>query len=160
MNEKQIEMIKTMKQMQFKLDESIHEEHGTKYDLEKTKRALIDELGETNHETKANWCWWKYTQEPVDIQKLLEELADAWHFALSIDNHENHVFDVKIRNWDIKKYSCFNISTIIAWAIIKEDTILPIMIALTEKLGFTIDDVYHAYIKKNQVNYERLQNGY
>ena len=160
MNEKQIEMIKTMKRMQFKLDDSIHEEHGTKYSFENTKRALIDELGEMNHESKADWCWWKYTQAPVDVQKLLEELADAWHFALSIDNHENCLVDLKIKDADIMKYQRYDISTLIAWAITKENMILAIMIALTEKLGFSIDGIYNAYIKKNQVNYERLHNGY
>ena len=28
------------------------------------------------------------------------------------------------------------------------------------KLGFTIDDIYECYQKKNKVNFERLKNGY
>ena len=34
------------------------------------------------------------------------------------------------------------------------------MLLITEKLGFTIDDIYECYQKKNKVNFERLKNGY
>ena len=34
------------------------------------------------------------------------------------------------------------------------------LVALTRKLGFTIEEVYNAYIDKNKVNFERIANGY
>ena len=34
------------------------------------------------------------------------------------------------------------------------------LIAITEYLGFTIEDVYKAYCDKNKVNYQRLKEGY
>jgi dimeric dUTPase (all-alpha-NTP-PPase superfamily) len=34
------------------------------------------------------------------------------------------------------------------------------LIFLTEKLGFTFDEIYDAYIEKNKVNYERMKEGY
>ena len=43
--------------------------------------AILDEIGELTHELKANWCWWKKTQAPVDNEKVLGELVDIWHFA-------------------------------------------------------------------------------
>lgn len=157
MTEQEYKMIRVMKNMQDILDQAILTEHKVTFNLEKSKRALLDELGETNHEDKANWCWWKYTQKPVDNLKLLEELADAWHFALSIDNNENNGV---ILNCDIKKYEGLKLSTLFAYAVIKVDTIIPVMINITHKLGFSIEDVYNAYKEKNKVNFERLENGY
>lgn len=34
------------------------------------------------------------------------------------------------------------------------------LIAITEYLGFTIEQVYEAYCDKNKVNYQRLKEGY
>lgn len=34
------------------------------------------------------------------------------------------------------------------------------LIAITEYLGFSVEDVYKAYCKKNKVNYQRLESGY
>lgn len=34
------------------------------------------------------------------------------------------------------------------------------LLYLTEKLGFTMDEVYQEYLNKNKINYERLKNGY
>ena len=159
LTEKRLNMIHEMKIMQSKLDENILKEHQCEWDLSKGKLALIDELGEMNHENKASWCWWKYTQAPVDKDKLLEELVDAWHFALSIDNHENeeycHTYEA-----DVHKNYGKDLPTLIAYAVLKVETILPIMVCITYKLGFNLDDVFEKYREKNKVNYLRLQNGY
>lgn len=157
MTENEILMIKEMKEMQAMLDADIHAKHNSTYDLENTKRALIDEIGETNHEAKDLWCWWKFSQAPVNKANLLEELADTWHFALSIDNHENEGI---ILDCDVAKYNKFTMATLMAYAVIKVETIIPVMINITNKLGFSISDVYQAYKKKNIVNYERLKKGY
>lgn len=148
--------------MQSKLDESILQKHDCSFDLEKSKLALIDELGEMNHENKGNWCWWKSTQAPVDRNKLLEELVDAWHFAMSIYNHVRKGSDIRadVQSFEVVKYESFDLSTLIAWAITKDVVLIPIMIAISNKLGFTIEDVYQAYIEKNKVNYQRLKQGY
>lgn len=148
--------------MQDKLDEEILKVHECQFDLERSKLALIDELGETNHENKANWCWWKFTQEPVNKSKLLEELVDCWHFAMSIYNHTRTYMDIKrnIKSYEVEKYQRYELSKLIAWVILKTENILAIMIAITNKLGFTIDEIYTAYVAKNRVNYERLKNGY
>jgi dimeric dUTPase (all-alpha-NTP-PPase superfamily) len=51
--------------------------------------TILDEVGELTHELKANWCWWKKTQPPVDEKKVLGELVDIWHFVLSWQNNFN-----------------------------------------------------------------------
>ena len=88
MTSKEYELIKKMLQMQSKLDEAIMKEYGLdEIDEEKLNMAILDEVGELTHELKANWCWWKKTQAPVDKEKVLGELVDIWHFVLSWQNH-------------------------------------------------------------------------
>ena len=56
-----------MLQMQAKLDKAIMDEYGLdEIDEEKPNMAILDEVGELTHELKANWCWWKKSQAPVD----------------------------------------------------------------------------------------------
>lgn len=38
--------------------------------------------------------------------------------------------------------------------------IIEILIAITEYLNFTIEQVYEAYCGKNKINYQRLESGY
>ena len=152
-----------MKKMQNVLDEAILKEHKCEFDKNKCKLALFDELGEMNHENKASWCWWKYTQKPVDKVRLLEELVDAWHFALSLDNHTRYGIS---REFNILMYEHFeNISmdsfaNLMAITVYVDYDYVELMILVSEKLGFTIDEIYECYHQKNQINFERLQNGY
>lgn len=37
---------------------------------------------------------------------------------------------------------------------------IEVLIAITEYLGFTIEQVYEAYCEKNKINYQRLESGY
>lgn len=84
------DLIKEMLDMQEKLDEAIMKGYGLFYiDEEKLSFAILDEVGELTHELKANWCWWKKTQAPVDDNKVLGELVDIWHFVLSWQNNFN-----------------------------------------------------------------------
>lgn len=152
-----------MKVMQNVLDEAILKEHQCEFDKNKCKLALFDELGEMNHENKASWCWWKYTQKPVDREKLLEELVDAWHFALSLDNHTKKRI---ARDFDPVMYehfehlACNSLADLMAMTVYMDFDYVELMLLITEKLGFTIDDIYECYQKKNKVNFERLKNGY
>ena len=34
------------------------------------------------------------------------------------------------------------------------------LLKLTKCLGFTFDEIYQEYLRKNKINYERLKNGY
>lgn len=158
-----LEQLKELLEMQRVLDENIYTTHNVEYDEEKSYLALIDEIGELNHELKAEWCWWKKTVKPVDREKVLEELVDVWHFALSIFYH-NFYFDngIYVEECNINVYENSKLCLIYKMLLSKylNQHILELMIALTHKLGFTFDDVYEAYKKKNAVNFERLRNGY
>lgn len=166
-----VELIRKMLQMQAKLDEAIMDEYGLdRIDEEKLSFAILDEIGELTHELKANWCWWKKTQAPVDEEKVLGELVDIWHFVLSwqnnfnkgekgIDNkgmvarnYENILILLRNKEYNLAETLC----DLVVWNWLKVERLT----AITEFLGFTIEDVYQAYCEKNKVNYQRLESGY
>lgn len=171
MKSKEYDLIKEMLQMQAKLDEAIMKEYGlTEIDETKLSFAILDEVGELTHELKGNWCWWKKTQAPVDEKKVLGELVDIWHFVLSWQNNinlseeglltcEQTMKKVDENRWSIE--SCRNgivikLSNLSSFSLWKVEP----LIAITEYLGFTIEQVYQAYCDKNKVNYQRLKEGY
>lgn len=41
-----------------------------------------------------------------------------------------------------------------------KSVIIAVLVAITEYLGFTIEQVYEAYCGKNKINYQRLESGY
>lgn len=159
MNDKLNEML----QMQVALNKAICKEKNLTLDsigIENVKTALLDEIGELTHELKGNWCWWKKTQEPVNHDRVLEELVDCWHFALTINQYYFNEVVIAPEGF-LKQISSFaTYSTIVKNLLACSENAVNEMVILTFKLGFTIDDVYDAYTKKNKVNYERLKNGY
>ena len=171
MTSKEYELIKEMLQMQAKLDEAIMKEYGlNEIDEENLRMAILDEVGELTHELKGNWCWWKKTQEPVDNDKVLGELVDIWHFVLSYQNNfnggENGILNSLMleRNSDnilnllmTNEYKLSETLTDLAtWNIHKMER----LVAISEYLGFTVEQVYEAYCGKNKINYQRLKEGY
>lgn len=171
MTSTEYDLIKEMLQMQKKLDEAIMEEYGlNEIDEENLRMAILDEVGELTHELKANWCWWKKTQAPVDKEKVLGELVDVWHFVLSYQNHFNfgeearlsYLNEEELSNGMLKRLRTkkSNLSKVLTRLVIFESSIIPVLIAITEYLGFTIEQVYEAYGDKNKINYQRLKEGY
>ena len=171
MKSKECDLIKEMLQMQSKLDEAIMKEYGLdEIDEEKLNMAILDEVGELTHELKANWCWWKKSQAPVDNEKVLGELVDIWHFILSWQNHfmrgEKGLRKEKVMVENIKQYvwGMKNIKKEFVYVLTDlpsfTDSRVEALIAITEYLGFTIEQVYQAYCDKNKVNYQRLKEGY
>lgn len=171
MTSKEYNLIKEMLQMQEKLDEAIMKEYGLdEIDEENLRMAILDEVGELTHELKANWCWWKKTQAPVDKQKVLGELVDIWHFVLSYQNHFNfgeearlsYLNEEELSNGMLKRLRTkkSNLSKVLTRLVIFESSIIPVLIAISEYLGFTIEQVYECYCYKNKINYQRLKEGY
>lgn len=168
---KEYDLIKEMLQMQAKLDEAIMKEYGLdEIDEEKLCFAILDEVGELTHELKANWCWWKKTQAPVDEKKVLGELVDIWHFVLSWQNNFNGgeeglltddelMEKVDDNRWSIEEYGKGIVIKLADLSYSSFQKVEP-LIAITEYLGFTVEQVYSAYCDKNKINYQRLKEGY
>lgn len=171
MTSKEHELIKEMLQMQAKLDESIMNEYGlNEIDEENLRMAILDEVGELTHELKWNWCWWKKTQAPVDDKKVLGELVDVWHFVLSYQNHFNGGENGILNDLIFEKTSDNILNLLMTYEYKLSGTLTDLatlniykmerLIAITEYLGFTIEQVYEDYCDKNKVNYQRLKEGY
>ena len=165
----EIEMILEMAEMQKKLDEALLEKGKAlgkikRYDRDRVVFALIDEIGELVHELKGDWCWWKATQKQVDRNKVLEELVDVWHFGLSLDIQAPYYEELlnHIGLWppfrDQKEvlYAIYDLNCNAYGDCFITDSLYD----LTYALGFTMEQVYQGYIKKNKENYERIANGY
>lgn len=171
MKKEDVELIKEMLKMQAKLDKAIMDEYGLEeLDEGKLNLAILDEVGELTHELKGNWCWWKKTQPQVDKSKVLGELVDVWHFILSWQNHfnkgEEELRKEKIMIENVKQYvwGLKNLQKEFGYVLTdlpcSSDSRVEALIAITEYLGFTIEDVYKAYCDKNKINYQRLESGY
>lgn len=157
-----VEMLRDMINRQKRLDIAMYGSNNATYNQDNTYLALLDEIGELNHELKAEWCWWKKTQAPVNREKVLGELADVAHFCLNIYYHEYYMIDEKIENNASFKAKTFD--TIYFYKKLidayYDHRILENLLALTFKLGFTLEELYEAYKTKNEINYQRIASGY
>lgn len=164
-----LEQLKELLEMQRVLDEAILKEHGNVYDeniAEQMKIALFVELGELMNEFPTKFKHWKKTAKD-DREKGLVEYVDALHFALSLTNHSKAkgMYDDTYESYDDLVHLDYSW---ILYSIMDEccsettnlDMILSYLFILGNKLGFTWDEIYKAYKKKNAVNYERLKSGY
>ena len=156
--------LKEMFDMQDALNKQIMKEKGLKeINIDDLNLALIDEIGELTHELKPTWCWWKINVGEVDNDKVLEELVDCLHFAMtkrlmidSVDEEKaSHILDFSWRLFS----STETVSELVVKASSIRNPLTPLL-AVGFKLGYSFEDMYDEYIKKNKVNYERLKNGY
>ena len=165
-----LEKINEMIQMQKKLDYAIEQDKGIKYGSSKycydgLSYAILDELGELNHELKGNWCWWKDTQPPVNNQRVLEELVDVWHFVMSLHYHEVKTkvdlgIIADLMNISSKAILRLILDTVMTKRPYIDCHIMELLIVYSKKIGFSVSEIYDAYIEKNQENYHRIEVGY
>lgn len=172
-----IDKLKEMLEMQAKLDEAIFAEHGTSYE-EILKNhgffyAILDELGEWNHERKPMWCWWKKGMAMVNGAKELEEFVDVFHFVMSHDlayfktpkavimelvepSEPMPLFyeDVEPLNPSKGVMALYNLLEGEYYPLIY------VFLRIAKGSGYTFEDIYNKYMAKNKINFERLANGY
>lgn len=171
MKDSELRMIETMLKKQDELNLAIMKEYGlTTISKEQIDLSTLDEIGEFTHELKGDWCWWKKTQPQVDEEKVLGELVDIWHFVLSWQNNHNGgeeglltddelMEKVDDNRWSIEEYGKGIVIKLADLSYSSFHKVEP-LIAITEYLGFTIEQVYEAYCRKNKINYQRLKEGY
>ena len=164
-----LEKFKHMLNMQKMYDGKVmRDKHLDSINPSASRLALLDEVGELNHELKGLWCWWKESQTEPNKNKVLEELIDCWHFAMNryltyADADDPTPFVSTAINcyatreaFDIDKYSEYMNGVVSG----DEVTSLRDLINVSELLGFSFDDIYNEYLKKNSINYDRLKNNY
>lgn len=171
MKDSELRMIETMLKKQDELNSAIMKEFGLDtISREQIDLATLDEIGEFTHELKGDWCWWKKTQAPVDMRKVLGELIDVWHFVLSYQNHFNGGEEMLCSYLNEKEMSStllerlrvktINLPFALSHLVYYKRSIITVLIAISEYLGFTIEQVYECYCDKNKINYQRLESGY
>lgn len=156
-----------LKAIQDQLDKHIGETKNIDVKQYPTERivALQVEFNELLNELPFLFKYWsrKYTDKhAIDWNKVLEEYVDGWHFILSIAN-DFGIEDYKRtkREFHDMRKLALGINNIISRLTKKDfNDLVDYYILFGEKLGLTKEQVVAAYMKKNEVNYERQAQGY
>ncbi|WP_243291217.1 dUTP diphosphatase [Bacillus sp. FJAT-47783] len=154
--------------MQRELDKRIEMKHELQNEslIERKLLALLVEIGELANETRCFKFW--SLKPPSEKKIILEEYVDGLHFLLSI-GIELNMTAVNIPSPEPSKE---DLTT--QFLMIYEDIsrfknnrskehyiqLFHRYLNLGVSLHFTMDDVYHAYVSKNEVNHERQNQGY
>ncbi|WP_305150963.1 dUTP diphosphatase [uncultured Dubosiella sp.] len=163
------ELFLEMCELQEKTDQMIFEKQRmlSVPSVETYVLALVDEVGELNHELKPQWCWWKAQPGEVDWTRVLDEIVDIWHFCLSLliqrsgikredlaaelDYEAKQLYQPTDFLWHFntgfvgRNQLVFAFNHLIGWG---------------NSFGFDFPTVYEAYKKKNEENNERAQSDY
>lgn len=175
------EMFQEMLKLQLEEDKKVHKEFGITYEkLLKENRyfyALLDELGELNHELKSEWCWWKKNVSQPDREKVLEEFSDVTHFVLSFCIAYSQVeYNKGIESIQLPMLTgWFAVDgwfpSILNEALMAVNTSPKVLnpteslLAKWRQMIILLDldfekEVYEPYIKKNAINQKRVEEGY
>lgn len=154
--------------LQNDLDEYIKKNHDLedKSFFEEKFLALLVELGELANETRCFKYW--STKKSSDKKTVLEEYVDNIHFLLSLGLEKKYQFSglafSALEHDDKTKQ--FNTVFHRAVQFYNEQTeenyvkMVEAYLQLAHLLGFDENDIFEAYIEKNEVNYERQKSGY
>lgn len=153
--------------MQEELDRFIQSNQGINEDVFRKKGlALLIELAELANETR---CFKFWSQKgPSERNVILEEYVDSIHFLLSLGIEKNlnmlEEWPDRVGENDLTElfigtqreildfledYSMSNYQDLWSW-----------YGGIAEELGFSYEDIFDAYLAKNQTNYERQNEGY
>lgn len=137
--------------------------NGNEYPENKMSIALFVELGELMNELPTYFKHWK--KSAVDNkEKALEEYVDCLHFAVSLLNYNEIDINFTYNDCfpDSNPYSSDNIFTelITIASMSGFDHSIKKLFALGHRFGFTWDEIYEMYLKKNKINHERQNGGY
>ncbi|MCD8209789.1 MAG: dUTP diphosphatase [Coprobacillus sp.] len=153
--------------LQKNLDTEICERHNVTYASTRTRRllALLVEIGELINSTRCFKYWSNKGSESKE--RVLDEYSDGVHFFLSlgidigvksyhipyskdkddVNQHFLHLYDLVLsflkkqnERTYMKAFSCF--------------------LSLIHPLGFEMDELIEAYLKKMQVNHQRQNSNY
>lgn len=165
------EQIEKITELQTELDIRVRENNDIpqEQDLNLEKYiALKTEFFEFVNEIES----FKYWKKNKGKSHILEEACDATHFifSLAIDNKAKIEFkDDMFKNFKIEEYEMIDlmgvtdavISDVYAGQIWEDlSIVLSFILIMINKCGFTADDLYNEYIRKNQINHERQANNY
>lgn len=166
--------LRALLEKQKELDNMILEKAGIKeYPWLNMKLALLVELGELANEVQS-FKHWKHNKN-VNRERVLEEFADCFHFALSLENEFNQMLDELIdnpNNFNISYDAVFpesyegnedfETSAILGAYeyVVSDKDYLMAIISMGMCLEIDLEEMEQAYLKKHQENIRRQQEGY
>ncbi|KKI91764.1 dUTPase [Bacillus sp. SA1-12] len=155
-------------EMQHKLDTKIETQHQLENEslIERKILALLVEVGELANETRCFKFWSLKPPAPIDV--ILEEYVDGIHFILSLGLEINVDPSLELEEIHAERSATeqfLNVyQTITAF---KDKQTLQLYkkmfegyLHLGHLLGFSMEQIVHAYVSKNEVNHERQKQGY
>ncbi len=153
---------------QRKLDQRIVQKHrleGTVFKDEKLL-ALLVELGELANETRCFKFW--SMKGPSESTVILEEYVDGIHFILSIGLDYDYT-DVPLSSQSNSECSMSE-RFLLVFSRIEQFRVNPTktqyqllfeaFLFLGHQLGFSTEQIEHAYHEKNRINHERQDQNY
>jgi len=154
--------------MQQQLDHYIEENHQLiDKDLFQQKcLALLVELGELANETR---CFKFWSSKPGNEKSvILEEYVDGVHFILSLGLETGYRYTGKGKIEPVKNSETVLFNDVFSACVsFKNNTskenyenLFVTYLQLGHLLGFSEEDIQYAYFKKNEINYERQNQGY
>ncbi len=152
---------------QKELDAYISNQHALQGQnlLEEKILALLVELGELANETRCFKFW--STKERAERKVILEEYVDNIHFLLSIGLEKGYHFSkIDFDTVDTQETLQFNRVFQQCLHFYEDQSkenylqLFKAYLQLGSILGFDERDILEAYEKKNEVNYERQEQGY
>ncbi|MFC2948610.1 dUTP diphosphatase [Virgibacillus sediminis] len=154
-------------QMQKDLDKYIENNQslGGREVFEEKCLALMVEVGELANETRCFKFWSKKPRN--NHYRILEEYVDGIHFILSLGLEKGYQYSSReVKNPDRSETAQFNkvfqACTSFHQHPAQEEyeQLFASYLQLGSVLGFKEEEVQQAYIKKNEVNYVRQEEGY
>ncbi|WP_163970182.1 dUTP diphosphatase [Oceanobacillus halotolerans] len=158
----------TLFTIQEQLDKFIEENHNLQEDdlFDKKYLSLLVEIGELANETRCFKFW--STKPKSEKEVILEEYVDGIHFLLSLGLEKG--FRYTKTDHDLKISTNLTDQFNIVFANCTQFKENPMQkyyeklfteyVALGVLLGFDEHAIRDAYLKKNEVNYQRQQQGY
>ncbi|WP_044893444.1 dUTP diphosphatase [Bacillus alveayuensis] len=154
--------------MQKELDQRIETQHKLHQErlMERKILALLVEIGELANETRCFKFW--SVKPPSKEEVILEEYVDGLHFLLSIGLELNmtdlptfHVLDASDRLTE-QFLTIFDEASSFKDSLSVESylRLFKYYLQLGKSLGFSMEQIYHAYVSKNEVNHIRQSQGY
>ncbi|MGH1470218.1 MAG: dUTP diphosphatase [Cellvibrionaceae bacterium] len=111
------------------------------------------------------WKWWK-KQDP-DVDQVILELIDIWHFGLSIlileQKSPQSLMDEALKEWnEAKNLQTFpdELEKFVAAILHTKGFDLPGFARLMKSIGLDFETLYTRYVGKNVLNFFRQDNGY
>jgi len=159
----------TLFSMQETLDKHIIDNHQLQQKdlMEEKYLALLVELGELANETR---CFKFWSTKPASARKkILEEYVDGVHFILSLGIEKGYQFAKDSALMTPEEVTLTEQFNNVFQAIIKFRAVstqenyhklFRQFLQLGHLLDFSSDDIYQAYIDKNEVNFARQADGY